>query len=85
MNETRYTADVVALDPDRYAPVDHPGVTVPEERRCWSVSWPGYAPVNITPPELRSRALTQHVPGWVVDRAPRPTWCMTGPSGRPTP
>ncbi|WP_236669998.1 NUDIX domain-containing protein [Streptomyces antimycoticus] len=72
MNEPRYTADVMALDPDGYAPVDHPGVTVPEERRCWSVSWPGYAPVNITPPELRPLALTHHVPGWVIDRAATP-------------
>lgn len=64
---TRYTAAVAALDPDRYAPVDHPGVTVPEDRRCWSVSWPGYAPVNITPPELRPQALIRHVPGWVAD------------------
>ncbi|MDX3232519.1 NUDIX domain-containing protein [Streptomyces sp. ME19-01-6] len=69
MNETRYTADAVALDPDCYAPVDHPGLTVPEDRRCWSVSWPGYAPVEITPPELRPAALTRHVPNWVVDRA----------------
>ncbi|MGW3563552.1 NUDIX domain-containing protein [Streptomyces sp. NPDC000941] len=61
------TTDVVALDPDHYAPVDHPGVTVPEDRRCWSVSWPGYAPVDITPLELRPLALTQHVPDWVVD------------------
>lgn len=56
----------------RYAPVDHPGVTVPEDRRCWSASWPGYAPVDITPRELRPLALTQNVPGWVVDRAATP-------------
>lgn len=62
MNETRSTA--VAPAPDHYAPVDHPGVAVPENRRRWSVSWPGYAPVTITPPELRSPALTQHVPSW---------------------
>ncbi|MYT25963.1 NUDIX domain-containing protein [Streptomyces sp. SID7760] len=47
-----------------YAPVDHPGVTVPENRRHWSVSWPEYAPVEITPPELRPLALAQHVPDW---------------------
>ncbi|MGR3939558.1 NUDIX domain-containing protein [Streptomyces sp. BRA346] len=69
MHETRYTADVAALDPDRYAPVDHPGVTVPEDRRCWSVSWPGYAPVDITPPALRPLALTQHVPDWAERHA----------------
>ncbi|MEV6133096.1 NUDIX domain-containing protein [Streptomyces violaceusniger] len=55
-----------------YAPVDHPGVPVPEDRRCWSVSWPGYAPVDISPPELRPAALAQHVPGWVVDRGATP-------------
>ncbi|GAA2350574.1 NUDIX domain-containing protein [Streptomyces violaceusniger] len=59
------------IDPDHYAPVDAT-VTVPEDRRCWSVSWPGYAPVKITPPELRPAALTQHVPNWVVDRAATP-------------
>ncbi|MFH8361396.1 NUDIX domain-containing protein [Streptomyces anulatus] len=48
----------------RYAPVDHPGVSVPADRRCWSVAWPGYKPVDITPPELRPAALAQHVPGW---------------------
>ncbi|MGW0335496.1 NUDIX domain-containing protein [Streptomyces sp. NPDC003011] len=69
MNETRYTADIAAPGPDGYAPVDHPGVPVPENRRCWSVSWPGYAPVNITPPELRPLALTQHVPDWAEGHA----------------
>src|SRR3954468_16658353 len=69
MNKTRCTDDVVALESDRHAPVDHPGVTVPEDRRCWSVSWPGYAPVTITPPELRPLALTQHVPGWAEGHA----------------
>lgn len=48
----------------RYVPVDHPGVPVPADRRTWSVSWEGYAPVDITPPELRAEALAQHVPGW---------------------
>lgn len=72
MDEPRYTAVGMALDPDLYAPADHPGVTVPEDRRRWSVSWPGYAPVNITPPELRPLALTHHVPGWVVDRGATP-------------
>ncbi|MFR0367623.1 NUDIX domain-containing protein [Streptomyces sp. MCC20] len=69
MNETRCTDDAVALEPDRYAPVDHPGVTVPEVRRCWSVRWPEYAPVDITPPELRALALSQHVPGWAERHA----------------
>lgn len=48
----------------QHAPVDHPGVSVPADRRNWSVSWEGYAPVDITPPELRAEALAQHVPGW---------------------
>lgn len=62
--KNRYIADAVALDPDGYAPVDHPGVTVPEDRRSWSVNWPAYAPVDITPPELRAETLAQHVPNW---------------------
>ncbi|MDX3867268.1 NUDIX domain-containing protein [Streptomyces europaeiscabiei] len=70
MNETR--TDVVALDPNGYAPVDHPGVTVSEDRRCWSVAWPQYAPVDITPPELRPAALTRHVPDW-AEAAATPT------------
>ncbi len=69
MNETRDTTDVVVRDPDSYAPVDHPGVTVPEDRRLWSVSWPEYAPVKITPPELRPLALAQHVPDWAEAHA----------------
>jgi len=36
-----------------YAPVDHPGVDVPDRLRPWSVEWPSYDPVDITPPELR--------------------------------
>ncbi|MEV6424988.1 NUDIX domain-containing protein [Streptomyces sp. NPDC051662] len=72
MNETRSTTDVVALDPDGYAPVDHPGVTVPEDRRCWSASWPAYAPVDITPPELRAETLARHVPDWVADGCATP-------------
>jgi ADP-ribose pyrophosphatase YjhB (NUDIX family) len=69
MNELRSTADVVASGPDRYAPVDHPGVSVPEGRRSWSVSWPEYAPVQITPSELRPLALAQHVPHWAEGHA----------------
>ncbi|MEU3189504.1 NUDIX domain-containing protein [Streptomyces sp. NPDC006992] len=37
---------------------------VPADRRCWSVSWPTYAPADITPPELRPAALARQVPGW---------------------
>lgn len=47
-----------------YAPVDHPGVRVPEALRDWSVSWPGYLPVEITPPELRTASLAEAVPTW---------------------
>jgi ADP-ribose pyrophosphatase YjhB (NUDIX family) len=69
MNRTRHPTDAAAPDPDRYAPVDHPGVTVPEDRRSWSVIWPEYAPVDITPPELRPLALAQRVPGWAEGHA----------------
>lgn len=51
------------------ATIDHPGVTVPEDQRGWSVSWPGYAPVEITPPELRAEALARCVPGWAEGHA----------------
>ena len=48
-----------------YAPVDHPGVTVPPALRAWSTPWPGYAPVDITPPELRPVGLAGAVAeGW---------------------
>ncbi|MFD6280396.1 NUDIX domain-containing protein [Streptomyces sp. NPDC060209] len=57
------------MDATPYAPVDHPGVTVPEDRRHWSVIWPEYAPVEITPPELRPLALAQHVPDWAEGHA----------------
>lgn len=41
---------------DQYAPVDHPGTSVPGHLRDWNTPWPGYVPVNITPPELRPAA-----------------------------
>lgn len=47
-----------------YAPVDHPGVKVPENLRSWRVPWPGYTPVDITPEELRPAALAHEVPAW---------------------
>jgi ADP-ribose pyrophosphatase YjhB (NUDIX family) len=51
--------------PQQYAPVDHPGVDVPEERRPWSVAWPEYDPVDITPAELRPAGLAASVAeGW---------------------
>jgi ADP-ribose pyrophosphatase YjhB (NUDIX family) len=69
VTDTPRTTDAVTGDPDGYAPVDHPGVTVPEDRRCWSVDWPQYAPVDITPPELRPAALARHVPDWAEGAA----------------
>ncbi len=50
--------------PERYAPIDHPGTTVPEGKRAWSADWRDYAPVDITPPELRPAALLREVPSW---------------------
>jgi ADP-ribose pyrophosphatase len=48
-----------------YAPVDHPGVSVPTALRDWSTPWPAYAPVDITPPELRPAGLPGSVAeGW---------------------
>lgn len=49
----------------RYARPDHPGVTVPESQRSWSVSYPEYNPVDITPEELRPEGLPESVvDGW---------------------
>ncbi|GLZ36344.1 hypothetical protein Lesp02_85310 [Lentzea sp. NBRC 105346] len=43
----------------------HPGTPVPEVLRPWSTPWPGYAPVDITPPELRRQGLAASVAeGW---------------------
>lgn len=48
-----------------YAAVDHPGSAVPADRRSWSTPWPAYAPVDITPPELRPAGLAVSVAqGW---------------------
>lgn len=49
---------------DRYAQVDHPGIAIPRGWKPWNVSWPGYDPVDITPPELRPDALAVEVPDW---------------------
>lgn len=46
-------------------------VTVPAELRDWSVDWPDYSPVDVTPPELRPAALAQGVPDW-AEAAPTP-------------
>ncbi|MFE6985836.1 NUDIX domain-containing protein [Streptomyces griseus] len=45
---------------------------VPATLRAWSVSWPQYAPTDVTPPELRPAALVHHVPDW-AEAAPSPT------------
>ncbi len=42
----------------------HLSSTVPAELRSWSVTWPGYRPVDLTPPELRAKELAQQVPDW---------------------
>lgn len=55
-----------------YAPVDHPGTPVPERLRDWDTPHPGYAPVDITPPELRPDALADPE-AWITDTAPDPT------------
>ncbi|MFJ8208914.1 NUDIX domain-containing protein [Streptomyces sp. NPDC096033] len=38
--------------------------TVSAALRSWSVRWPAYAPMDVTPPELLPTALTRHVPAW---------------------
>ncbi|POX58834.1 NUDIX hydrolase [Streptomyces sp. Ru62] len=37
---------------------------VPAALRDWSVSWPEYAPADVTPPELLPAALADQVPDW---------------------
>ncbi|UKD50830.1 NUDIX domain-containing protein (plasmid) [Amycolatopsis sp. FU40] len=47
------------------APVDAPGAKVPDTMRSWSVPWPGYLPVDITPDELLGEGLAASVAeGW---------------------
>lgn len=49
----------------QYVSPDHPGASVPETNRPWSVSFPDYRPVDITPPELRPDGLFRSVvDGW---------------------
>ncbi|MGW7415810.1 NUDIX domain-containing protein [Streptomyces sp. NPDC054863] len=43
--------------------------SIPVGRRDWSVSWPQYTPVDITPPELRPEALVREVPTWAEGAA----------------
>ncbi|RZF02824.1 NUDIX domain-containing protein [Streptomyces albidoflavus] len=45
--------------------------SVPTELRDWAVSWPQYAPVDVTPPELTPSALDREVPTW-AEAAPTP-------------
>lgn len=56
-----------------YAPVDHPGTEVPAGLRSWNTPHPAYAPVDITPPELRADALTGDVEAWITDAVATPT------------
>lgn len=54
-----------------YAPVEHPGIEVPDTLRPWTTPWPDYTPVNITPPELRATALTAPE-SWITDPVATP-------------
>lgn len=56
-----------------YAPVDHPGIEVPSNLRSWDTDHPAYAPVDITPPELRAESLTGDVDSWITDPVATPT------------
>jgi ADP-ribose pyrophosphatase len=48
-----------------YSPVVHPGTPIPPDLRSWSAPWPTYAPVDITPPELRAPGLPASIAeGW---------------------
>jgi ADP-ribose pyrophosphatase YjhB (NUDIX family) len=49
---------------------DHHGVDVPPALRPWSASWPAYAPVDITPRELRDPVVDA---AWIVDHQTDPT------------
>lgn len=43
----------------------HPGAKVPASMRDWSIPWPAYCPVDITPPELLPAGLPASVrEGW---------------------
>lgn len=63
------TAEVSTLAAEGWGAVrrcalDEAPVSVPVARRSWSAAWPGYFPVDITPPELWPEALAAHVPEW---------------------
>jgi ADP-ribose pyrophosphatase len=48
-----------------YVTVNDLGMPVPSMLRPWSTPWPGYGPVDITPPELRPAGLADSVAeGW---------------------
>ncbi|MFB8030602.1 MULTISPECIES: NUDIX domain-containing protein [unclassified Streptomyces] len=38
--------------------------TIPTRLRCWSASWPEYAPTDFTPTELLPETLARKVPSW---------------------
>lgn len=57
---------------DHHAPVDHPGTEVPDALRDWFIDWPDYAPVNITPPELRAENMTGQTEAWITDPVATP-------------
>ncbi len=42
---------------------------VPAELRSWAVAWKGYAPRDVTPPELLPAALAAEVPAWAEGAA----------------
>ncbi|MFF2549289.1 AAA family ATPase [Kitasatospora sp. NPDC058063] len=42
---------------------------VPAGLRDWAVSWPQYAPLDVTPPELLPQALAAEVPAWAEGAA----------------
>ncbi|MEV5204935.1 NUDIX domain-containing protein [Streptomyces sp. NPDC053720] len=42
---------------------------VPADLRSWTVSWPQYAPVDVTPQELLPEELTREVPFWAEGAA----------------
>lgn len=43
--------------------------SIPAGRRSWSVSWPEYAPTDVTPEELLPQALGREVPFWAEGAA----------------
>jgi ADP-ribose pyrophosphatase YjhB (NUDIX family) len=60
-----------------YGAPDHPGQPVPEDVRDWALAWPGYMPVDITPPALRAEALAAGAPEWACDTVADPAEIST--------